>query len=118
MLSSVAYARHPRAVPLKAILLERNPLVRRSIERCLRCAGYDPVPVETPEQVVEHLGDASLLAADTFDAEAVVHAVEAHPGLKTMLWTAEPMERTLRFAAQHPETVSYTHLTLPTIYSV
>ncbi len=89
--------------PLKAILLERNPLVRRSIERCLRCAGYDPIAIEDPEQVAEHLSRADLLAADTFDAEAIVHAIKARPGLKTLLWTAEPIERTLRFAAEHPE---------------
>jgi len=58
--------------------------------------------VESPDGVEEHLAGASLLAADTFDAETVIGAVEAYPGLKTLLWTAEPMDRTLRFAAEHP----------------
>lgn len=88
--------------PLKAILLERNPLVRRSIERCLRCAGYDPICIEAPEEVAGHVKDADLLASDTFDVETVAAAVQSRSGLKTLLWTAEPMERTLRLAADHP----------------
>ncbi|MCP4444617.1 MAG: hypothetical protein GY811_04630 [Myxococcales bacterium] len=58
--------------------------------------------IEAPEHVAENLEGADLFCADTFDAETVVGAVEARPGLRTMLWTAEPMERTLRLAADHP----------------
>ncbi len=68
----------------------------------MRCAGYEVVPVEDPAHVDKALPGATLLAADTFDAETVVKAVEQYPDLKTVLWTAEPMDRALRFVTGHP----------------
>ena len=85
--------------PLRAILLERNPLVRRSIERCLRCAGYEPIALEAPEQVAEHVREADLLAADTFDAETVVAALKSRPDLKTLLWAG--LNSLMRVVAIH-----------------
>lgn len=66
------------------------------------CAGYEPIALEDPSHMEQHLEGASLLGADTFDAEVVVRALEAHPHLKTLLWTAEPMARALRFIKDIP----------------
>ena len=77
-------------------------MVRRSIERYLRCAGYEAISLEDPELVMSHVADADLLACDTFDGEVAVQAVEANQRLQTILWTAEPIDRALRFVTDHP----------------
>ena len=86
---------------MKAIVLERNPLVCRKLERFLRCAGYQSIAVDQPEKVGPLLDDAYLIGADSFDADVILHALERKPGLKAILWTAEPLDRALRYVVEH-----------------
>lgn len=86
---------------MKAIVLERNPLVRRKLERYFRCAGFEPCATDEPGEVERHLTDCQLIGADIFDGEAVARAVAASPGIQTVFWTAEPMDRALRLLCEH-----------------
>lgn len=86
---------------MKAVVVERNPLVCRRIERYFRCAGFDTVGCDEPAKVERYLEECTVLGADTFDVDLVVKAVERKPSLQTVLWTAEPLERALRVIARH-----------------
>lgn len=86
----------------KAIILERNKLVGRRLVRFLTCAGFEPVAVENPAEVKQLLSGAYLLGADAFDVELVVEAIRANPQLRVVLWTAEPLQRSLRYLVENP----------------
>jgi hypothetical protein len=85
----------------RAVVLERNKLVSRRLSRFMTCAGFDPVAVEDPSEVAAHLPGAYLLGADAFDIELVVQAVRAYPHLRVVLWTAEPLQRSLRYLVEN-----------------
>lgn len=87
---------------MKAIVLERNKMVNRRIARLWGCAGLDVTVVEDPQEVQNHLEGADLLAADAFDGELVVQSLRARPLLRAVLWTAEPIDRLLRYAVEEP----------------
>lgn len=85
----------------KAIILERNKLVSRKLLRFFNCAGFEPVAFENPHEVKQHLAGAYLLGADAFDVELVVEALRANPALRVILWTAEPLQRSLRYLIEN-----------------
>lgn len=85
----------------KAILLERNKLVSRKLLRFMTCAGFEAVAVDDPGDVRQLLPGAYLLAADAFDVELVHEALAANPQLRVILWTAEPLGRSLRYLVEH-----------------
>jgi hypothetical protein len=87
---------------MKAIVLERNKMVNRRLVRHIACAGFEVCGVEDPGQLEDRLADASLVAADTFDAHVIEKAVRDKPGLRALLLTAEPLRRSLRFASENP----------------
>jgi hypothetical protein len=87
---------------MKAIVLERNKLVNRRIARLWTCAGLEVTVVEDPNELAKHLPGAALLAADVFDGDLVAGALRANPQLRSVLWTAEPIDRTLRYAVEEP----------------
>ena len=87
---------------MKAVVLERNKLVNRRISRLWTCAGLDVTVIEDPAELAKHAGDSQLVGADVFDGEQVRTALRAHPQLRAVLWTAEPIERTLRYAVEEP----------------
>jgi hypothetical protein len=87
---------------VKAIVLERNRLVARRIARIWCCAGVDVMCVEEPTELLNHLHDADVLAADAFDGEIVLTSLRNHERLRAVLWTAEPFERVLRFVVDEP----------------
>ena len=86
----------------KAIILERNKLVSRKLVRFFNCAGFEPVAFDNPAEVKQHLAGAYLLGADAFDVELVVEALRNNPTLRVVLWTAEPLQRSLRYLVEHP----------------
>jgi hypothetical protein len=86
----------------KAVILERNKLVGRRLVRFLTCAGFEPVAVENPAEVKQLLSGTYLLGADAFDVELVVEAIRANPQLRVVLWTAEPLQRSLRYLVENP----------------
>jgi hypothetical protein len=87
---------------LKAVVLERNRVVSRKIARIWGCAGLDVTVVDDPAAVDAAAADATLLGADAFDGDLVVALLRRHPRLRAVLWTAEPIDRTLRFIVEEP----------------
>ena len=87
---------------MKAIVLERNKLVNRRISRLWTCAGLDVTVIEDPAELAKHVAEANLVGADVFDGEQVRAALRANPQLRAVLWTAEPIERSLRHAVEEP----------------
>ncbi|HKE19035.1 MAG TPA: hypothetical protein VKB80_29375 [Kofleriaceae bacterium] len=86
----------------RAIILERNKLVSRKLVRFFTCAGFDPIPLDNPHDVKKHLPGSYLLGADAFDVELVVEALRNNPTLRVVLWTAEPLQRSLHYMVENP----------------
>src|SRR5262245_37370428 len=83
-----------------AVVLERNKLVSRRISRVLGCAGFEVRAFEEPEKV--ELGDAHLVVSDAFDADGVMRWLRDRPGLRAIVYTAEPLDRLLGKALEEP----------------
>lgn len=81
---------------LHAVILERNKLVGRKVARLFLSVGATAVTAEEPGQAAGLLADADVICADTFDGDFVAEQVRAKPSLRGMLWTAEPMKRSLK----------------------
>ncbi len=78
-------------------------MVNRRLVRFLNCAGLDPVGVDDPAKVEEHLESAQLIIADAFDGDMVAQHVRKKPSVRAILFTAEPLERCLRYTLEHPQ---------------
>lgn len=76
-------------------------MVNRRLVRFFTCAGLEAIAVDDPAQVEQHLAGAHLFAADAFDGDLVVQAIQRHPHLRAMMWTAEPLDRSLRYTLEH-----------------
>src|SRR5262245_7968839 len=87
---------------MRAVLLERNKMVSRRLVRYFASAGIDAVAVEDPNALPQHLAASDLIAADTFDGDLIANAVRAKPGLRGLLWTAEPLKRSMRYLVENP----------------
>jgi hypothetical protein len=87
---------------MQVVVFERNRQVARRVARQLLVLGAEVVIVEEPGQLAGAIPQASLLCADAFDGDAVLEAVRAFPGLRGLLWTAEPARRALRYMTEHP----------------
>jgi hypothetical protein len=81
---------------MHAVILERNKLVGRKVARQFLAVGATAVTAEEPGHVTPLLADADILCADTFDADYVAEQVRGNPKLHGVLWTAEPLKRSLR----------------------
>jgi hypothetical protein len=86
---------------MKAVLLERNKMVSRRLLRYFASAGIEAVCVEDPAEVAQHVASSDVLAADAFDGDLVAAAVRTKPGLRGLLWTAEPLKRSLRYLVEN-----------------
>lgn len=82
---------------MQVVILERNKLVGRKVARLFMAVGASTAVVEEPGQVVAALDGTEILCADTFDGDLVAEQVRARPGLRGVLWTAEPLRRSLRY---------------------
>ncbi len=87
---------------MRAVVLERNRLVGRRIARHVAAIGGTATVIEDPAQLAGAVGDATLVCADVFDGDLVATVVTARPGLRAVLWTAEPLRRGLRHLAECP----------------
>lgn len=87
---------------MRALVLERNKIVSRRLQRYFLAAGFDPVLIEDPKDVAANLGGIKLIAADAFDGDVVGGAVRNTPGLRGLLWTAEPLKRSVRVMVENP----------------
>ncbi len=82
---------------MHAVILERNKLVGRKVARLFMSTGATALSLEDPALVADSLTGADLICADAFDADLVAEQVRARPGLRGVLWTAEPLKRTLKY---------------------
>jgi hypothetical protein len=87
---------------LHAVILERNKLVGRKVARLFLSAQATAVTVDEPGQATPLIAEADVLCADSFDADYVAEQVRAHPKLRGVLWTAEPLKRSLKYLVETP----------------
>jgi hypothetical protein len=85
---------------MHALILERNKLVGRKVARLFMSVGATATAVEDPSHVAQHLAGADVLCADTFDADFIAEHVRANSKLRGVLWTAEPLKRSLRYLVE------------------
>ena len=85
---------------MHAVILERNKLVGRKVARLFASVGATAVTVEEPALVAQHLANADVVCADTFDADFIAEQVRAHSKVRGILWTAEPLRRSLRYLVE------------------
>ncbi|TMQ02397.1 MAG: hypothetical protein E6J90_35610 [Deltaproteobacteria bacterium] len=85
---------------MQVVILERNKLVGRKVARLFAATGASVVLLEDPAAVAAALDGADVVCADTFDGELVAEQVRARSGLRGVLWTAEPMRRSLRYLVE------------------
>lgn len=85
---------------MHAVILERNKLVGRKVARLFASVGATAVSVEEPGQIAQHIANADVLCADTFDADFIAEQVRAHSKVRGVLWTAEPLRRSLRYLVE------------------
>jgi hypothetical protein len=82
---------------MHVVILERNKLVGRKVARYFMAAGASAETVEEPAALATALDGVDLLCADSFDGDLVAEQVRARPGVRGVLWTAEPLKRSLRY---------------------
>lgn len=87
---------------MRAVVLERNRLVGRRIARHVLAVGGAATVIEDPAQLAAASADATLVCADVFDGDVIAGLLGHRPGLRAILWTAEPMRRALRHLAECP----------------
>lgn len=92
---------------MQVVILERNKLVGRKVARLFMATGASAVTVEDPAGVPAQLDGAGVLCADTFDGDLVAEQTRARPGLRGILWTAEPLRRSMRYLV---ETTTIDHI--------
>lgn len=82
---------------MQVVILERNKLVGRKVARVFASVGATATVIEDPAQAAPHLGTAGVICSDVFDADFIAESVRARPQLRAVLWTAEPIKRSLRY---------------------
>jgi hypothetical protein len=87
---------------MHAVILERNKLVGRRVARLFAATGATAETIEDPAFLLESLAgrEASVLCADAFDGDLIAEQVRARPGLRGVLWTAEPLRRSLKYMVE------------------
>jgi hypothetical protein len=89
-------------VSMRAVVLERNKMVNRRLVRYFLAAGIEVAVVEDPKDLTAHLASVDLVVADTFDGDVVAQAVRSRSGLRGLLYTAEPLKRSMRYLVENP----------------
>jgi hypothetical protein len=87
---------------MHAVILERNKLVGRRVARLFAATGATTVTIDDPALLVASLQNADVLCADAFDGDLIAEQVRAQPGLRGILWTAEPLRRALKYLVETP----------------
>jgi hypothetical protein len=85
---------------MQVVILERNKLVGRKVARWFVATGAQAVTVDDPAALPAVLDGVNVLCADTFDGDMVAEQIRARPGLRGVLWTAEPLRRSLRYLVE------------------
>jgi len=87
---------------MHAVILERNKLVGRKVGRLFMATGASVTHVEDPAQLAGVIDGATVICADTFDGDLVAEHVRSQRDLRGVLWTAEPLKRSLRYLVETP----------------
>ncbi|MGN6104934.1 MAG: hypothetical protein ACTHU0_07515 [Kofleriaceae bacterium] len=87
---------------IHVVILERNKLVARRAARLVAATGATVTLIEEPSALPGALGGADVVCGDAFDGDLIAEQVRARPGLRGVLWTAEPLRRSLRYLAETP----------------
>ena len=69
----------------------------RKVARLFLSVGASAITVEDPKLVAALLPDADVICADAFDGDFVAEQVRSNPKLRGVLWTAEPLRRSMKF---------------------
>lgn len=85
---------------MHVVILERNKLVGRKVARLFTAAGTSAVTIEDPASLAAALDGVDVLCADSFDGDLVAEQIRARPGMRGVLWTAEPLRRSLRYVVE------------------
>jgi hypothetical protein len=85
---------------MQVVIFERNKLVGRKVARLLMATGASAVTVEEPEALTAALDGADVVCADAFDGDLIADRLRARPTLRGVLWTAEPLRRSLRYLVE------------------
>jgi len=85
---------------MHAVILERNKLVARKVARLFMSTGATALAVEDPALIAPSLAGADVLCADAFDADLVAEQLRIKPALRGVLWTAEPLRRSLKYLSE------------------
>lgn len=85
---------------MHAVILERNKLVGRKVARVFAAVGATVDTIDDPAQL--DLGTADVVCGDAFDADLIAERVRGKPGLRGVLWTAEPLKRALSYLVDTP----------------
>jgi hypothetical protein len=85
---------------MHVVILERNRPVGRKVARLFMAAGATAQTLEEPGGLAVALETADMVCADAVDGELVAEQVRARPGLRGVLWTSEPLRRSLRFLVE------------------
>lgn len=81
---------------MRVVILERNKLVGRRVARLFAAAGASVTNLDEPGEI----GEADVLCADAFDGDFV--AEHARAGRCGVLWTAEPLKRSMKYLVESP----------------
>ncbi len=92
----------PTAHAMRVVILERNKLVGRKLARLFLATGASAVTLDEPAGLGAALDGADVVCADAFDGDAVLEQLRARPDLRGVLWTAEPLRRSLRYLVEAP----------------
>jgi len=87
---------------MHVVILERNKLVGRKIARLFMAAGATAQAIDEPCLLAGIVDAADALCADAFDGELIAEHIRARPGVRGVLWTAEPLRRSLRYLIETP----------------
>ena len=90
------------ALLMQVVILERNKLVGRKVARLFLATGARATAIEDPAALAAALDGADVVCADSFDGDVVADQVRRRPGLRGVLWMAEPLRRTLRYLVETP----------------
>ncbi len=82
---------------MHVVILERNKLVARKVARVFAAAGATTTLLEEPALLADNLAGGDVVCADAFDADLVAEQLRAHPAMRGVLWTAEPLKRSLTY---------------------
>jgi hypothetical protein len=87
---------------MNVVILERNKLVARRAARHFATLGATVTLIEEPNALAAALQQASLVCADSFDGDVVVELLRHRPTTQGLLWTAEPLKRSLKYLQDCP----------------